>query len=149
MVLNASYVCLHAFSLRRESPNPDPGRRTPTRATMAGLEPAAALEGPAERAHGGASSSASLIDRRVTSPRSTRCVGTALPRSRSTAAHPPIGGRALARRPAAAPLRGELRSVARREEAQMNPRVRVRVPTPFLFGRNPRVAVGCRWTAHV
>jgi hypothetical protein len=29
MVLNASYVCLHAFSLRRESPDPDPGRRTP------------------------------------------------------------------------------------------------------------------------
>jgi hypothetical protein len=29
MVLNASYVCLHAFSLRRESPNPDPRRRTP------------------------------------------------------------------------------------------------------------------------
>jgi hypothetical protein len=29
MILNASYVCLHAFSLRRESPNPDPGRWTP------------------------------------------------------------------------------------------------------------------------
>jgi hypothetical protein len=29
MVLNASYVCLHAFSLRRESPDPDPERRTP------------------------------------------------------------------------------------------------------------------------
>jgi hypothetical protein len=29
MVLNASYVCLHVFSLRRESPDPDPGRRTP------------------------------------------------------------------------------------------------------------------------
>jgi hypothetical protein len=29
MVLNASYVCLHAFSLRRESPDLDPGRRTP------------------------------------------------------------------------------------------------------------------------
>jgi hypothetical protein len=29
MILNASYVCLHAFSLRRESPDPDPGRRTP------------------------------------------------------------------------------------------------------------------------
>jgi hypothetical protein len=29
MVLNASYVCLHAFSLRRESPDPDPGRWTP------------------------------------------------------------------------------------------------------------------------
>jgi hypothetical protein len=29
MVLNASYVCLHAFSLRRESPDPDPGRQTP------------------------------------------------------------------------------------------------------------------------
>jgi hypothetical protein len=28
-VLNASYVCLHAFSLHRESPNPDPGRWTP------------------------------------------------------------------------------------------------------------------------
>jgi hypothetical protein len=28
MVLNVSYVCLHAFSLRRESPDPDPGRRT-------------------------------------------------------------------------------------------------------------------------
>jgi hypothetical protein len=26
---NALYVCLHAFSLRRESPNPDPERRTP------------------------------------------------------------------------------------------------------------------------
>jgi hypothetical protein len=26
MVLNASYVCLHAFSLRRESPDSDPGR---------------------------------------------------------------------------------------------------------------------------
>jgi hypothetical protein len=25
MILNASYVCLHAFSLRRESPDPDPG----------------------------------------------------------------------------------------------------------------------------
>jgi hypothetical protein len=29
MVLNASYVCLHAFSLRRESHDPDPERRTP------------------------------------------------------------------------------------------------------------------------
>jgi hypothetical protein len=29
MVLNALYVCLHAFSLRRESPDPDPERRTP------------------------------------------------------------------------------------------------------------------------
>jgi hypothetical protein len=29
MVLNASYVCLHAFLLRRESPNLDPGRLTP------------------------------------------------------------------------------------------------------------------------
>jgi hypothetical protein len=29
MVLNASYVCLHAFLLRRESPDPDPRRRTP------------------------------------------------------------------------------------------------------------------------
>jgi hypothetical protein len=28
MVLNASYVCLHAFSLRRESPDLDPGRWT-------------------------------------------------------------------------------------------------------------------------
>jgi hypothetical protein len=29
MVLNALFVCLHAFSLRRESPDPDPERRTP------------------------------------------------------------------------------------------------------------------------
>jgi hypothetical protein len=29
MILNASYVCLHAFSLHRESPDPDPGRWTP------------------------------------------------------------------------------------------------------------------------
>jgi hypothetical protein len=29
MVLNASYVCLHALSLHRESPDPDPGRWTP------------------------------------------------------------------------------------------------------------------------
>jgi hypothetical protein len=29
IVLNALYVCLHAFSLHRESPDPDPGRRTP------------------------------------------------------------------------------------------------------------------------
>jgi hypothetical protein len=29
MILNASYVYLHAFSLHRESPDPDPGRRTP------------------------------------------------------------------------------------------------------------------------
>jgi hypothetical protein len=29
MVLNASYVCLHVFSLHRESPDPDPERRTP------------------------------------------------------------------------------------------------------------------------
>jgi hypothetical protein len=29
MVLNASYVGLHAFSLHRESPDQDPGRRTP------------------------------------------------------------------------------------------------------------------------
>jgi hypothetical protein len=29
MVLSASYVCLHAFSLRRESPDLDPGRQTP------------------------------------------------------------------------------------------------------------------------
>jgi hypothetical protein len=29
MILNVSYVCLHAFSLRRESPDPDPERRTP------------------------------------------------------------------------------------------------------------------------
>jgi hypothetical protein len=29
MILNASFVCLHAFSLRRESPDPDPRRRTP------------------------------------------------------------------------------------------------------------------------
>jgi hypothetical protein len=28
-VLNASYVCLYAFSLRRESPDPDPGRQGP------------------------------------------------------------------------------------------------------------------------
>jgi hypothetical protein len=28
MILNASYVCLCAFLLHRESPNPDPGRRT-------------------------------------------------------------------------------------------------------------------------
>jgi hypothetical protein len=28
MVLNASYMCLHAFSLRWESPDPDSGRRT-------------------------------------------------------------------------------------------------------------------------
>jgi hypothetical protein len=28
-VLNVSYVRLHAFSLRRESPDPDPGRQTP------------------------------------------------------------------------------------------------------------------------
>jgi hypothetical protein len=26
MILNALYVCLHAFSLHRESPDPDPGR---------------------------------------------------------------------------------------------------------------------------
>jgi hypothetical protein len=29
MVWNTSYVCLHAFSLRPESPDLDPGRRTP------------------------------------------------------------------------------------------------------------------------
>jgi hypothetical protein len=29
MVLNALYVCLHAFSHHRESPDPDPRRRTP------------------------------------------------------------------------------------------------------------------------
>jgi hypothetical protein len=29
MILNASYVCLHAFTLCRESPNPDLGRWTP------------------------------------------------------------------------------------------------------------------------
>jgi hypothetical protein len=29
MGLNALYVCLHAFPLRRESPDLDPGRRTP------------------------------------------------------------------------------------------------------------------------
>jgi hypothetical protein len=29
IVLNASYVCLHAFSLRRESPDPNPGKRIP------------------------------------------------------------------------------------------------------------------------
>jgi hypothetical protein len=29
MILNALYVCLHAFSLRRESPDLDLGRRTP------------------------------------------------------------------------------------------------------------------------
>jgi hypothetical protein len=29
MVLNASYVCLHAFLLRWESPDPDPRKRTP------------------------------------------------------------------------------------------------------------------------
>jgi hypothetical protein len=29
MNLNASYVCLHAFSLRRKSPDPDSGRQTP------------------------------------------------------------------------------------------------------------------------
>jgi hypothetical protein len=28
MLLNASYVCLHAFSFRRESPDLDPRRRT-------------------------------------------------------------------------------------------------------------------------
>jgi hypothetical protein len=28
MVLNVSYVCLHVFSLGRESPDPDPRRRT-------------------------------------------------------------------------------------------------------------------------
>jgi hypothetical protein len=29
MILNALYVCLHAFSLHQESPHPDPRRRTP------------------------------------------------------------------------------------------------------------------------
>jgi hypothetical protein len=29
MILNVSYVYLHAFSLRRESPDPDPVRQTP------------------------------------------------------------------------------------------------------------------------
>jgi hypothetical protein len=29
MILNVSYVCLNAFSLRRELPDPDPVRRTP------------------------------------------------------------------------------------------------------------------------
>jgi hypothetical protein len=29
IVLNASYVCLHAFSLHRESPDPNPGKRIP------------------------------------------------------------------------------------------------------------------------
>jgi hypothetical protein len=29
IVLNASYVCLHVFSLRQESPDLDLGRRTP------------------------------------------------------------------------------------------------------------------------
>jgi hypothetical protein len=29
MVLNASYVCLYTFSLHRESPDPNPGRRPP------------------------------------------------------------------------------------------------------------------------
>jgi hypothetical protein len=40
--------------------------------------------------------------------------------------------RASARRPAAAPSRGELRSAARREKAQMNPRVRARAPKPIF-----------------
>jgi hypothetical protein len=62
---------------------------------------------------------------------------------------------APARRPATAPSPGELRSTvgcgvaAWREKAQMNPRVRARAPKPVLFSRNPRVAVGYRWTAHV
>jgi hypothetical protein len=117
--------------------------------------------------------------------------GRAPPRSRSTAARPPIGGRTRRREgpwrchppprrsstderhrldlldarvrlcrgvarqrrvhpsDETAPSRGELQSAKRREEAQMNPRVHTRAPTSFLFGRNPRVAVGCRWTAHV
>jgi hypothetical protein len=29
MILNASYVCLYAFSFHRESLDPDPGRQTP------------------------------------------------------------------------------------------------------------------------
>jgi hypothetical protein len=29
MILNVSYVCLHVFSLRRESPDLDSGRWTP------------------------------------------------------------------------------------------------------------------------
>jgi hypothetical protein len=29
MILNASYVCLYAFSLHRESPDPDPRGQTP------------------------------------------------------------------------------------------------------------------------
>jgi hypothetical protein len=29
MILNALYVCLLAFSIRRELPDPDPERRTP------------------------------------------------------------------------------------------------------------------------
>jgi hypothetical protein len=29
IILNASYMCLHAFSLHQESPDLDPGRRTP------------------------------------------------------------------------------------------------------------------------
>jgi hypothetical protein len=29
MILNDSYVCLHAFSLHGESPDPDPGRQAP------------------------------------------------------------------------------------------------------------------------
>jgi hypothetical protein len=57
--------------------------------------------------------------------------------------------RAPVRQPAAVPSWGELRSAARREKAQINPRVRARAPKPVLFGRNPRVAVGFRWMAHV
>jgi hypothetical protein len=57
--------------------------------------------------------------------------------------------RAPVRRPRAAPSPGELRSAARHEKAQMNPRVSARVSKPVLFDRNPHVAVGCRWTTHV
>jgi hypothetical protein len=101
-----------------------------------------------ERAHGG--TILLYVARRLTSAvaRSLRCAGKALPRSRSMAARPPIGGHACRREGPRRCHHGASCSMARHEEDRMNPRVRVRALTVFLFGRIPRVAVGCRWTAH-
>jgi hypothetical protein len=97
------------------------------------VHPSAGARG-GERARGGAI--LLRVAHRPTSAvaRSLRCAGRALPRSRSTAARPPIGGRAHRREDPWRCRRGASCG-ARREEARMNPRVRARAPTAFCSAR--------------
>jgi hypothetical protein len=84
-----------------------------------------------ERVAAAPSSSASLVDQRARKP--ARCsarVGLCRGAARRWCVHP-SAARTPARGLVAVPSRGELWSVARREEARMNPRVHARAPTAF------------------